>query len=117
MRTKAPPPGADVDELVEVPLRIPRSALQVVQAPPSHVSQRTSERELGIPRGTFLELVRGFGRDGGEVLLVGKLRIVARAAFLEWLRSRKARPDATTTEARSLLDELGLRVVAGGRGR
>jgi hypothetical protein len=103
------------DDHVEVPLRVPRSALTVVQAPPTHVSQKTSEREIGIPRGAFLELARDFARDGGEVLSAGKLRIVAREAFLEWLRRRSPRVATPSSETSGLLDELGLRVLPGGR--
>jgi hypothetical protein len=99
------------EELVE--LRVPRSALTLVQGPPSHVSQATAERECGIPRGVYLDLAREYGRSGGDVIITGKLRIVERERFLAWLRARSRasapRSDASPVDgADDYASELGL---------
>lgn len=119
MASKLLPPE---DDLVE--LRVPRSALTLVQGPPAHVSQRTTERETGIPSSLFLELQREYARSGGRVIATGKLRIVEREPFLAWLAARSkaaatsdARPADEADEADVYARELGLRVVSGGRGR
>lgn len=103
---------SDDDATVEVPLRIPRSALTVVEAPPSHLSQRTCERFIGVPRAPFLRLVRQFAQEGGEVIEAGKLRLVGRVAFIGWLRTRRGDAAENMTEPLSLLTELGVRIAA-----
>lgn len=93
-----------------VTISIPRSCLTVVESPRC-VSQRTAERVLGLPRRTFLELVREFGASGGAVIATGKLRIVEIDPFVAWLRSRSVKSTTPTRDddLGDLAVELGLR--------
>ncbi len=80
-------------------IQIDPSAVTFTAAPPELVSQRTVLHAVGIPPRVFLELVRapGFPLD---VVRVGKLRLVDRAAFVAWLRARAAAPvDAPANDA------------------
>ncbi len=88
-----------------------------VENPETRVSQRTSERLLGIPRRAFLELVRDFNQAGGEVLATGKLRIVRLSTFETWLRGRSGTATTATpaNDEGTLDSELGLLVVGGRR--
>lgn len=62
--------------------------LERLQAPlPELVSQRTSEAVLSLPPEVFLGLVREAGCPAP--IKVGRLRLVDRAAFVAWLKSRK----------------------------
>lgn len=120
MKSNQPERNAAGDEdLVE--LRVPRSPLTVVQGPPSHVSQHTAPREVGLSSGdVYLELAREYGRAGGEVIAVGKTRLVDRERFVAWLAARSkatAAPTEPADEGDTYARELGLRVVAGGKGR
>lgn len=107
-----------VDDALTVAVRIPRSELRIVETP-VRATQRNAESVFGIPKRTFLDLAREYGRDGGEVLPIGKLRSVEVAAFDRWLRRRAPVPSSTPAPNDSedtLLEDLGL-VAAGGRGR
>ncbi len=75
------------DEL-ELRVAIPAAGLTVTAAPATHVSQRTSEAVLGIPRRAFLDLARAYRAAGGAVAVAGKLRVVEREAFTRWLFAR-----------------------------
>lgn len=108
-----------------VTISIPRSALTIVDAPPTHISQRTSEATLGIPRRSFLRVAAEFVASGGIAARVGKLLVVDRLAFVAWLEARGRRqaeppPRAANDadgDADDLAVELGLaRAFAGGRG-
>lgn len=83
----------------------------VVQAaPPTHVSQRTSEAVLGIHRRAYLEALPLFEAAGGQVLTLGRLRIVDRLELLGWLasRERSTRSPGIASGESSLARELGL---------
>ncbi len=99
-----------------VAVRIPRTALTLVE-PPRCVSQRTSERVLGLDRRTYLALAREYAAAGGNVLHVGKLRIVEIDPLLAWMRARRmtGAADERSDEVGDLARELGLRAVAEGR--
>jgi hypothetical protein len=114
--------GAALNRLAEV-RKAELVALEALAAalenpePGQCVSQRTSERLLGIPRRAFLELVRQFDSAGGEVIATGKLRLVRLQAFEAWLRERSL-PSVSATPANgegTFDSELGLLVVGGGR--
>src|SRR6478752_6647949 len=65
-------------------LAIPNDAVQVIAAPPETISQRNVEAATGVHARAYLETIR----DPGFPLAVtrlGKLRIVNRAAFVQWL--------------------------------
>lgn len=85
----------------------------VIVAPlPELVSQHNVAAVLGIPANTFLDMVRR--ATDLEVMKLGKLRLVDRAAFVAWLKgeaSRTMRPanDSGGTDAEEdLIKELGL---------
>lgn len=92
------------------------SARNAAQAAADFVSQRSSLTVLGIPARTFLEMLREPACP--EVLAVGQLRLVDRAAFVAWLRARP-RPAAKARAGRDievdrLAADLGLsHLVAG----
>lgn len=103
-----------------VTIQVPRSALTVIERPRC-VSQRTSERVLGIPRRAFLDLARAYREAGGQVLAAGKLRICEIDPLLAWMREREqATAAGAESEPRDAVDtyaaRLGLRAVTGGRG-
>ena len=110
-------------------ISLPSINVTVNASPPDTLSQRNVEAATGIPARTFLELMRepSFALP---VIRLGKLRLVNRAAFLQWLseqaidpRKRHAAqpspsPSATEEETSeddvspdSFLAELGLRVI------
>jgi len=65
-------------------LAIPNDAVQVIAAPPDTISQRNVEATTGVHPRAYLETIR----DPDFPLAVtrlGKLRIVNRAAFVQWL--------------------------------
>ena len=118
---------SSAEDLVEVRVMLPRSAL--VQAPPvpELVSQASSLAVLGIPPRRFLEIVRS-PRFAGRVLRDGRLRLVRRVDLLDHLEretdAAREHNDCdeqpTTAPARpSLADRLGLEAVrrVGARGR
>lgn len=86
---------------------VQRALAQKAGPEAQRVSQATSLDVLGIPRGLFLELAREYRAAGGDVLAVGKLRLVERAAFEAWLRSRGTKP-TPTSNLTDLEAELGL---------
>ncbi|MBK8942018.1 MAG: hypothetical protein IPM79_31550 [Polyangiaceae bacterium] len=98
-----------------VTLTIPRAALTIVETPVT-ASQRTCERALGIPSATYLASLRAFVAAGGEVVSMGRLRLVVVADYVSWLRRRDQRPAAPAVERDEVDDlaaELGLQVRAG----
>ena len=86
----------------------------VIDASPSAdslmISQRTSEHVIGVPRRQFLESLSSFEADGGDVVRLGKLRLVEPTAYLAWVQRRTSQIEgagAIDFEAAT----LGLRVV------
>ena len=65
-------------------LAIPPNALRITAPPPDTISQRNVEAMTGIPPRVFLEVVRAPGFPL-PVTRLGKLRIVNRIAFVEWV--------------------------------
>lgn len=119
MRKLQPESGDRKSLRVVVPVEIPASALTIVAAPPSLVTQANVEAVCGFSRGVYLsDLLPAYEAAGGRVSRVGKTRAVEREAFVSWLMSRTApsRSDdaAPVDEDAALAAELGLR-VAGGR--
>ena len=101
---------------MKLELELPDGAVTVTAAPPELVSQKTSEATLGIPRRPFLEALGGYQAAGGEVLKLGRLRLVRPADFVGWLaRRRPAELAAPVSGADQLAAELGLVAVGGGR--
>lgn len=104
------PERSDADGApIEFRVTIPRSSLP--QMPPAdYYSQKNCERLLGMPRRKFLELLRRPGAP--EVFRVGKLRMVRRAAFQEFLerieeaqeRADRLDPEELDEADRLLLD-------------
>jgi hypothetical protein len=78
--------------------------------PPETITQRNVLAATGIPPETFLELLRERSCPL-HITRVGKLRMVDRAPFLAWLRTR-TRTDAPETTVHDLAAELGLQRVA-----
>ena len=98
-----------------VQIAIPRAALTIVEAPRT-VSQRTAERVLGIPTGAYLASLRPYAAAGGEVMTLGRLRLVVVDDYVGWLRRSGRTGPTTTTEQRrddvaDLAAELGLEVL------
>jgi hypothetical protein len=106
MRRSAQP----TDEMVT--LAIPRAALTIMEAPRT-VSQRSSERVLGVPASVFLASLRAYAAAGGAVMTLGRLRLVDVTEYVAWLR-RREQPRAAATPAAepdpidTLARELGL---------
>ncbi len=100
-----------------VTLTIPRAALTIVEAPVT-ASQRTCERALGIPSATYLASLRAYSAAGGQVVSMGRLRLVVVADYVSWLRrggrsASRSPEQAPMDEVDDLAAELGLKVLAG----
>ena len=101
------------DDLVRVELEVPRSALTLVTQP-DFISQRNVLAAEGIPPRAFLEMLR---RPDFTLPIVreGKLRLVARDAFVAWLRGRAvAKPAPANDSAPTDLDDIDRAVLAAG---
>ena len=109
--------------IVMATLAIPSDAIRVIAAPPDTISQKNVEAATGVPPRAYLEAVRD-PEFPLSVTRLGKLRIVNRAAFVEWLErgafSRQTmepfrgtdmdmRKDADHNGATNVLDRIGLR--------
>ena len=94
-------------DLVQV--AIPRSALTVVERPRA-ISQRTSERVIGIPARAYLDLLAPYRAGGGVVLVVGKLRIVEVDPFMSWLARRDAARPVVSSDAETDVERLERRL-------
>ena len=70
--------------IVTATLAIPSDAIRVIAAPPDTISQKNVEAATGVPARVYLEAIRERGFPL-SVTRLGKLRIVNRAAFVEWL--------------------------------
>lgn len=98
---------------VELPLEV----LRVEASKPTLISQKTCEQALGVPRRQYLEALPRFRAAGGEVLELGRLRLVAPDDFVRWLRDQEAAEKGEPGEldqVDAMAAELGLRVVDGG---
>lgn len=108
------------EELVEVRMLVPRTALVQTPPAPELISQANSLETFGLPPRRFLEIVRS-PRFPGRVLRDGRLRLVHRADLLAHLE--RATAEATSaagngndeqpaaTAAGTLADRLGLEAV------
>jgi hypothetical protein len=97
-------------ETIRASIELPATAVVVQAAPPELISQKTCEAVLGIGKRAFLESLPAFRLGGGEVINLGRLRLVNRAGYVAWL-SERAVPGSQDEGVRDLAAELGLRVV------
>jgi hypothetical protein len=81
--------------VVMATLAIPSDAIRVIAAPPDTLTQRNVEAVTGLPPRVYLEVIRT-PTFPLRVAKLGKLRIVNRAAFVEWLERQDI--DAIATE-------------------
>jgi hypothetical protein len=100
-----------MSETIRASIELPATAFTVQAAPPELVSQKTSEAVLGIGRRAFLESLPAFRATGGEVIALGRLRLVKRASYVAWLSQQ---PGAVQDDVVSqLASELGFRMAQG----
>ncbi|MEM6792286.1 MAG: hypothetical protein AAF715_32530 [Myxococcota bacterium] len=103
---------------IRATLDLPADGLTVVAPAPELVSQATAEANLSIPRRTFLDSLGPFRAAGGEVIRLGRLRLVDRVEFVSWLRGRAAAavdPDEVEDDTAAALRVVGMRPAGGGR--
>ncbi|HRI71824.1 MAG TPA: hypothetical protein PK156_46645 [Polyangium sp.] len=81
--------------IVTATLAIPGDAIRVIAAPPDTLTQRNVEAVTGLPPRVYLEVIRTLTFPL-RVAKLGKLRIVNRVAFVEWLERQDV--DAIATE-------------------
>ncbi len=74
------------DGCVMATLAIPSDAIRVVAAPPDTLTQHNVEAVTGLPPRIYLEVIRT-PTFPLRVAKLGKLRIVNRAAFVQWLEA------------------------------
>ncbi len=86
---------ASANDIVTATLAIPSDAIRVIAAPPDTLTQRNVEAVTGLPPRVYLEVIRT-PTFPLRVAKLGKLRIVNRAAFVEWLERQDV--DAIATE-------------------
>ncbi len=79
-------------------LAIPEHAVRVIASPPETLTQRNVEAVTGLSPRTFLELIRS-SEFPLRVRHIGKLRVVNREAFVQWLLVGEPKTDL----ARSLV--------------
>lgn len=100
---------------VTATIQLSSEAFTVVAAPPETLSQRNVEGVTGVPSRNYLEAIRSPGFPL-EVAKLGKLRIVDRAAFVDWLRAQRGWPthepaapanDAKAASVDQVAGELG----------
>ena len=94
-----------------ISIELPTGALHVTAALPELVSQRTSEQVLGVPKRQFLEALPSFEASGRVVARLGRLRLVDRADFVDWLCDRQRHQIEQHDDVAELAAELGLRRV------
>jgi hypothetical protein len=78
------PSTESANGIVTATLAIPSDAIRVIAAPPDTLTQRNIEAVTGLPPRVYLEVIRT-PTFPLRVAKLGKLRIVNRAAFVEWL--------------------------------
>jgi hypothetical protein len=76
--------GESANNIVMATLAIPSDAIRVIAAPPDTLTQRNVESVTGLPPRVYLEVIRT-PTFPLRVAKLGKLRIVNRVAFVEWL--------------------------------
>jgi len=77
---------------IQATLAIPEHAVRMISALPETITQRNIEAVTGLPARTFLELIRAPGFPL-RVRHIGKLRVVNRAAFVQWLEEGEPKRD------------------------
>ena len=100
--------------IVMATLAIPSDAIRVIAAPPDTLTQRNVEAVTGLPPRVYLEVIRS--RISIASREIGKLRIVNRAAFVEWLEEQNAETvsiehddgDNVSNGIGDILDKVGL---------
>ncbi len=95
-------PMESANDFVTATLAIPSDAIGVIAAPPDTLTQRNVEAVTGLPPRVYLEVIRT-PTFPLRVAKLGKLRIVNRVAFVEWLERQDV--DAITTERDEVKDE------------
>ena len=78
------PSTESANGIVMATIGIPSDAIRVIAAPPDTLTQRNVEAVTGLPPRVYLEVIRT-PTFPLRVAKLGKLRIVNRAAFVEWL--------------------------------
>jgi hypothetical protein len=84
--------SSSTNRTIQATLAIPETAIRVIAAPPETLTQRNVEAVTGLPARTFLELIRSRGFPL-RVRHIGKLRVVNRAAFVQWLEEGESARD------------------------
>ena len=107
----------NIDDRVEVTTETRTERRTVAIARPEYVSQHTSLPVLGLDGRGYLGLLTEYREAGGEVLSIGKRRLVALDAFASWLRRRGATDKATPVADEVDTYAASLRLVASGGGR
>lgn len=77
-------PMESANDFVTATLAIPSAVIRVIAAPPDTLTQRNVEAVTGLPPRVYLEVIRT-PTFPLRVAKLGKLRIVNRATFVEWL--------------------------------
>ena len=75
---------------VRATLAIPEHAVRVIASPPETLTQRNVEAVTGLPARAYLEVIRAPGFPL-RVRHIGKLRVVNRAAFVQWLEAGESK--------------------------
>lgn len=99
-----------------ITMTIDPGAVRVVAAPPLRVSQHTCLGAIGVKSRPFLESLAAYEAAGGEVLRLGRTRMVEPEPYLRWLAAREAASATPTDDGDAASDEellasLGLRAV------
>lgn len=79
---------APTSRTIQATLAIPETAIRVIAAPPDTLTQRNVEAVTGLSPRVYLEAIRT-PTFPLRVTKLGKLRIVNRASFVEWLEQRE----------------------------
>jgi hypothetical protein len=103
------PAMADQDDTISVALRIPRSAFTMHAPPPELLSQKNVLAVCGLPPRRYLETLRIAPLP---VTRVGRLRLVDRASFVEWIKSRAEATVGRGASAKPVLAEVAGNVTA-----
>mgnify|MGYP001619083633 CR=1 FL=1 len=99
-------PGLVANLTATIP--IPPGALVVSAAPPDAITQRNVEAVLGL---TGAEFKRLLGLYPGHVTALGRLRLVRRTDFAEWLLTYRSTPVASKSSTEQM-DAEELHAVA-----
>ncbi len=90
-------PMESANDFVRATLAIPSDAIRVIAAPPDTLTQRNVEAVTGLPPRVYLEVIRT-PTFPLRVAKLGKLRIVNRVAFVEWLERQDVDVIATARD-------------------